>query len=136
MTRTRTGSAAGEAWMLMHRLMSSERQRFMAIAAEFDLSPGQAAALQRLEPGEPVAMGRLAAALRCDNSNVTGLVDRLEERGLVERQTGERDRRVKQLAVTERGAAVREQLRKRMWEAPGALGSLSAGDQRTLRDIL
>ena len=122
--------------MLMQRLMLSERQRFVAIAAEFDLSPGQAAALQRLDPAEPVPMGQLAAALRCDNSNVTGLVDRLEEHGLVERQTGAHDRRVKQLAVTERGAAVRDQLRDRLYAAPGALASLPREDQRTLRDIL
>ena len=40
-------------------------------------------------------MRHLASLLKCDPSNVTFLVDRLEERGLVERQTDPADRRVK-----------------------------------------
>ena len=31
-------------------------------------------------------MSELAEAMRCDNSNVTGIADRLEDRGLVERR--------------------------------------------------
>ena len=40
-------------------------------------------------------MSALAHALHCDNSNVTGIVDRLEAAGLVERRAAEHDRRVK-----------------------------------------
>ena len=45
-------------------------------------------------------MSELANALFCDNSNVTGIVDRLEERGLVRREAAEGDRRVKLLVLT------------------------------------
>jgi DNA-binding MarR family transcriptional regulator len=89
-----------------------------------------------LDPGRPVPMSELADALHCDNSNVTGIVDRLEDRGLVERRSATHDRRVKMLAVTPRGAEVRERLAERLEQAPAPLARLSPEDQRTLRDIM
>ena len=133
---TRRASPASEAWGLMFELMHVSKQRFMAIASEFDLSPPQVMALRHLDPDEPKPMSELALALRCDNSNVTGIVDRLEDRGLVERRPGEHDRRVKMLRITERGAEVRGRLAARLDEPPEPLARLSLEDQRTLRDIM
>ena len=81
----------------MFELIHLSKRRFMAIASEFELSPPQVMALRQLDPDEPKPMSELALALRCDNSNVTGIVDRLEDRGLVERRPAEHDRRVKML---------------------------------------
>ena len=133
---TRRASPASEAWALMFELMHVSKQRFMAIASEFDLSPPQVMALRHLDPNEPKPMSELALALRCDNSNVTGIVDRLEDRGLVERRAAEHDRRVKMLKITERGADVRARLAARLEEPPEPLAHLSIEDQRTLRDIM
>jgi DNA-binding MarR family transcriptional regulator len=120
----------------MFELLHVSKQRFVAIASEFDLSPPQVMALRHLDPAEPKPMSELALALRCDNSNVTGLVDRLEDRGLVERRAAEHDRRVKMLRITERGADVRDRLAARLDEPPEPLASLSIEDQRALRDIM
>jgi DNA-binding MarR family transcriptional regulator len=133
---TRRASPASEAWALIFELLHLSKKRFMAIASEFELSPPQVMALRHLDPDEPKPMSELAAALRCDNSNVTGIVDRLEDRGLVERHPGERDRRVKMLRITERGAQVRTQLSARLEEPPEALAGLATEDQRALRDIM
>ena len=133
---TRRASPASEAWALMFELMHVSKQRFMAIASEFDLSPPQVMALRHLDPAEPKPMSELAMALRCDNSNVTGIVDRLEDRGLVERRAAEHDRRVKMLTITERGLDVRSRLTARLDEPPEPLAGLSVEDQRTLRDIM
>lgn len=133
---TTRDTPAAEAWGLLQRLMVGQKARVHAIASEFDLAPAQVHALHVLEPGCPCAMSKLAQALRCDNSNVTGIVDRLEARGLVERRPGERDRRVKMLAVTPAGEAVRERLAERLREPPEALAGLDEADARTLRDIL
>jgi DNA-binding MarR family transcriptional regulator len=120
----------------MFELMHVSKQRFMAIASEFELSPPQVMALRHLDPAEPKPMSELAAALHCDNSNVTGIVDRLEDRGLVERRPADHDRRVKMLLITERGADIRARLSARLDEPPEPLARLSAEDQRTLRDIM
>jgi DNA-binding MarR family transcriptional regulator len=92
--------------------------------------------LRLLEPGTAVPMGRLAGGLGCDASNITGVVDRLEARGLVERRAAERDRRVKVLVVTERGLDLRRRLLVRMAEPPEPIRRLSPADQRALSQIL
>jgi MarR family transcriptional regulator, organic hydroperoxide resistance regulator len=126
---------AGEAWALMARLLFRHgKPRFPAIAHELDLHPGQAVALRLLD--EPRPMGEMAEAMHCDNSNITGIVDRLEERGLVERRAAEHDRRVKLIALTSAGEQLREQLNLRMADPPEPLKRLSEKDQRALREIL
>jgi MarR family transcriptional regulator, organic hydroperoxide resistance regulator len=134
-TRPRASPAA-EAWGLIFELMHLSKRRFMAIASEFELSPPQVMALRQLDPDEPKPMSELALALRCDNSNVTGIVDRLEDRGLVERRAAAHDRRVKMLSITPRGAEVRAALSARLDEPPEQLAGLSLEDQRALRDIM
>jgi DNA-binding MarR family transcriptional regulator len=129
-------SPASEAWALMFELIHLSKRRFMAIASEFELSPPQVMALRQLDPDEPKPMSELALALRCDNSNVTGIVDRLEERGLVTREAAEGDRRVKLLVLTAEGERMRVEITKRMAEPPPPISALSEKDQRTLRDIL
>jgi MarR family transcriptional regulator, organic hydroperoxide resistance regulator len=129
-------SPASEAWRLMHQLFRGHRGSFLATASEFGLSPPQVIALQILEPGKPVAMSALASSIGCDNSNVTGIIDRLEDRGLVERRGAAHDRRVKMLVVTDAGAEVRSQVLARLYEPPPALAALPAADQRALRDLL
>ena len=136
MTNLATSSPAAEAWALMQRLFGPQRKRFMALAAEYELSPPQLGALKALDPEHPVAMSELAGILGCDNSNVTGIVDRLEYRGLVERRPADHDRRVKLLALTEDGRALRAAIGDRLHAPPSELAGLSAADQRALRDIL
>ena len=126
---------AGEAWALLARIMFTEgKPRFPTIAGELDLSAAQAIVLRLLS--EPRPMGELATAMHCDNSNITGIVDRLEERGLVERQPAAYDRRVKLIATTDAGVALRDELNKRLAEPPEAIANLSAADQRALLAIL
>jgi DNA-binding MarR family transcriptional regulator len=81
-------------------------------------------------------MGKLAEALACDASNVTGLIDRLESRGLVRRVSAEEDRRVKALALTPAGARLRSTVLDRMNEPSSRLDRLSANQQRALVKIL
>ena len=96
----------------------------------------QVTVLRLLEPGSPLSMRTVATRLCCDASNVTGIVDRLEERGLVARQASPKDRRLKMLVVTESGVVLRSQLLERLAEAPEPIQRLSETDQRRLRDIL
>lgn len=136
MSEVETRSPAAEAWALMLDLLGSHRATFAAAAAEQSLTPQQAWALRRLDPRQPIPMSDLAEILGCDASNVTGIVDRLEARGLLERRPHPGDRRVKNVAVTRQGEAVRAELLRAMHTPPPALASLSPADQRRLRDVL
>jgi DNA-binding MarR family transcriptional regulator len=126
---------ASEAWALIARLFAPKgKPRFVQIAHELGLAPQQAGALKALV--EPVPMGDLAAALHCDSSNITGIVDRLEERGLVRREPAPGDRRVKMLVLTASGERLRQEITRRFTEPPAQLAALSQRDQKVLRDIL
>ena len=124
------------AWDLLIQLLLSQRGQLPVLAAALELSPAQCHVLYVIEPGKPVPMKQLAASLSCDASNVTGLVDRLESRGLIRRQPGRQDRRVKELDLTPTGARLRAELVARMSTPPAAIGRLSARDQRELERIL
>lgn len=106
-----------------------------AAAGAHGLSGAQARLLA-LVVTEPRPMSRLATGLRCEPSNVTGLVDRLESRGLVERRTDPQDRRVKLIAPTEAGS----ELSARVWAdlnfAAEPLRGLEQPERILLRDLL
>jgi DNA-binding MarR family transcriptional regulator len=136
-TRSPATGTAREVWELLLELSRTQfREHLNAAIAAFDLSPPQAHALQVLEPGNPVPMRDLAATLKCDASNITGIVDRLEARGLVERRSAPGDRRVKVLVVTVDGAAVRARQVEQLYEVPAAIARLSSAEQRTLLELL
>jgi DNA-binding MarR family transcriptional regulator len=69
-------------------------------------------------------MGSLACALACAKGTVTGIVDRLEKRGLVERRPDVADRRVKVLALTVAGVRVRAEVERRLAAPPAGLADL------------
>ena len=128
--------ATCEAWQLLVRFSFAQRAHLPALAADLELSPAQCHLLNLIEPDRPMPMGELASELSCDASNVTGLVDRLESRGLLQRTPSAADRRVKVLSLTPLGARVRAALLDRMSSSPPTLQRLSAADQRALARIL
>ena len=127
---------ACRAWQLLMRFFFVQRGHLPAWGARFGLSPVQCHVLHLIEPGQPMPMIRLAEALSCDASNVTGLVDRLESRGLVQRRASPEDRRVKVLDLTATGSRLRAQLLKRMTGRPLPLSRLSVQEQRALVTLL
>jgi DNA-binding MarR family transcriptional regulator len=127
---------AADPWALLLRLFFAQRANLPPLAAELELSPAQCHVLHLIEPDRPVAMGQLAETLACDASNVTGLVDRLESRGLVRRRPSEDDRRVKVLVLTASGSRLRALLLDRMTAPPATLRRLSLREQRALVRIL
>ena len=131
-----TGPHACDAWQLLIQLFFAQRANLPPLAAELQLSPAQCHVLHLLEPDRPLPMGRLARTLACDASNVTGLVDRLESRGLVRRRASPEDRRVKVLILTPTGARLRTLLVERMATPPPALERLTIREQQALARIL
>lgn len=127
---------ADEAWRLLTSVMMVRKEEFPALAASVGLNPGAMHALLQLDPDEPQSMSSLAGAWKCDASNVTWLVDRLEEHGLAERRAHPTDRRVRAVALTRKGAKIRSQVEARMYEAPEILRELSARDLEVLTKVL
>src|ERR1051326_8801603 len=125
-----------EAWQLLVHFFFTQRATLPPLAAELQLSPAQCHVLHLIEPGRPIPMGQLAERLACDASNVTGLVNRLESRGLVRRHASAEDRRVKVLDLTASGSRLRTLLVDRMTTPPAALRRLSVREQQTLVRIL
>lgn len=101
-----------------------------------DLTGPLASLLWLLDPaGEAPAMREVADQLCCDPSSLTFLVDRLSERGLLERQVDPHNRRIKRLVVTTRGAEVRRKLIDATIDRT-SLAKLPASDQKRLLALL
>ena len=123
-------------WALLVRLFFAQRANLPSVATGLGLSPAQCHLLHLIEPERPLPMGQLASTLACDKSNVTGLVDRLESRGLVSRRPSAEDRRVKVLVLTPTGVRIRALLLERITTPPAALERLSPRELRELVRIL
>src|SRR3954464_13001190 len=104
-------------------------------AAEHALTGAQARLLSLLSL-EPLPMRKLARKLKCEPSNVTGIVDRLESRGLVKRRPDPTDRRVKVAAATDEGRRIARELREGLRFAREPLAGLSEEQRLSLRDLL
>jgi DNA-binding MarR family transcriptional regulator len=98
-----------------------------------DLTVRQALALWQLH--EPLKMSDLAIRLGCDQSNATGLVDRLERHGYLLRVADPQDRRVRRVELSEAGKRLRTQLSEAL-EAASPLESLDINDLETLLTLL
>lgn len=128
--------AGREAWELLFHLLPAIRGDMLAVWTDLDLTPAQGRLLQYLDPKRPVPMSELADVHCCDASNITGLVDKLETRGLIERTASPTDRRVKMIAVTRAGAVLQARLLVRIGQPPPFIAALSPTEQETLRDLL
>jgi DNA-binding MarR family transcriptional regulator len=104
-------------------------------AGDHSLTGAQARLLSLLSL-EPLPMRKLAQKLKCEPSNVTGIVDRLETRGLVERRPDPADRRVKLAAATDEGRQVARSLRESLRFAREPLAGLSDDERSALRGLL
>jgi MarR family transcriptional regulator, organic hydroperoxide resistance regulator len=127
---------ACRAWQLLMKFYFVQRRHLPEWADPLGLSHVQCQVLHLIEPGRPLPMSRLADVLSCDASNVTGLVDRLEARGLLERRPAPDDRRVKVLALTPTGARLRDEMLRHMTGQRLPLSSLSADERRALVAML
>jgi len=120
---------------LLYAVMRSMKGHIIAEAAAAQLTPQQIFMLHLLTE-HPISMSALAEKLHCDASNVTGLADRLESRGLVERGPHPSDRRVKQLTLTAEGSDLIRTLNSRIWRNSPVGTALDEADQLQLRDLL
>ncbi|MFP3986502.1 MarR family transcriptional regulator [Streptomyces sp. E11-3] len=108
---------------------------FTVAAATENLTASQGKVLTVLRRG-PAAMRALADTMTCDASNMTGIVDRLEKRGLVSREASASDRRVKNVVLTAEGERVADAIRTKMRATRDGLDKLSDQDRDRLYTLL
>ncbi|MER6343884.1 MarR family winged helix-turn-helix transcriptional regulator [Streptomyces sp. NPDC001595] len=120
---------------LIGAVVARYHEEFEEAAAGHALTAAQAKLLALLSL-DPLPMRKLAHKLKCEPSNVTGIVDRLEARGLVERRPDPADRRVKVAAVTDEGRRVARNMRDSLHFAREPLAALGEQERLALRDLL
>ncbi|MEV7191308.1 MarR family transcriptional regulator [Streptomyces sp. NPDC093510] len=131
----RTDPLTLEVVELIGTVVARYHEEYEEAAAEHALTGAQARVLGLLSL-EPMPMRRIAQKLKCEPSNITGIIDRLEARGLVERRPDATDRRVKLAAPTAKGDEVARRLRDSLNFAREPLAELSREERLSLRGLL
>ncbi|GHE30920.1 MarR family transcriptional regulator [Streptomyces hydrogenans] len=108
---------------------------FIVAAASENLTASQGKALTVLRRG-PAAMRSLAETMACDASNVTGIIDRLEQRGLVRREPDAFDRRVKNVILTAEGEHLTDAIRAKMRTTKEGIERLDEQERDSLYTLL
>jgi DNA-binding MarR family transcriptional regulator len=105
-----TDVLARRVWSAMFDLLLRSAPKRSDSLARRGLTPNDARAIFSLDAGSGRSMRALAEEWRCDPSNATWMVDRLEQLGLARRRALSDDRRVKLVALTRKGVRTRAAL--------------------------
>ncbi|HUB93263.1 MAG TPA: MarR family winged helix-turn-helix transcriptional regulator [Verrucomicrobiae bacterium] len=101
-------------YLALLEFLMAAKQQIVAIGSEFGLSSIQTATLLLLDDTRPRPMKSLCTLYHCDASNITGIIDGLEKRGLVSRQNDARDRRIKVIQLETTGKQLQQTIIERL----------------------
>jgi DNA-binding MarR family transcriptional regulator len=128
-----TRSVAADLLDELGPIIAGERAAFAHRCHDRSISMTHLLLMTLLETHGPLPMSRVAELLGCGLPTATGIVSRMEERGLVERQHDNEDRRVVTLRLSEEGAAeIRELQLSRRERMATALTHLSGPERKQL----
>jgi DNA-binding MarR family transcriptional regulator len=118
-------------------LYAESRRVTKTQAREHGLTGPQISALKILEAMGDLSLTELSGKMSARNSTITGIVDRMERDGLVQRERSQSDRRVVLIRPTEKGREVAKAVPVSAMEIfATALRGLETEDRRELRRIL
>src|ERR1700688_1321093 len=126
----------GEVVGLWFEMQARLESHFTDLAAQHKLTAVQAKVLLLVQPDGAMTMRAIAGQLQYDASNLTGVVDRLEEMGAVRRQPHPSDRRAKGVVLTADGQRMRRAFWDRLVSNTGPLGRLNDRELVSLRRLL
>jgi DNA-binding MarR family transcriptional regulator len=110
---------------------------FLQEAEATGLTPVQYAALQGVANQPGIDQRSLAGAVGLDTSTIASVIDRLEARGLLARRLSPDDKRLRLIALTEKGESVLAQVLPAMRRAQDRiLAPLNQGDRATFMRLL
>lgn len=101
-------------YLSLLEFLLTAKQHIIAIGAEFGLTNIQAITLLLLDDAQPRPMKNFCMLYRCDASNVTGIIDGLEKKGLVSRQNDPADRRIKVIQLETPGKKLQQAILERL----------------------
>lgn len=126
----------GEVVGLWFEMQARLEAHFTELAAQYKLSAVQAKVLLLLQPEGAMTMRAVAGQLQYDASNLTGVVDRLEDMGAVRRQPHPSDRRAKGVLLTAEGQRIRRAFWEKLTGNTGPMGKLNDRELVSLRRLL
>lgn len=135
-TAKTTHARARRVWQLLFDFLISTAPHRTNVLGRFGLTPNDSRALSALSQEEGRTMRSLADEWRCDASNATWIVDRLERAGLAVRRSKPNDRRVKLVLLTPKGARMRREVMEAFYSPPPELLALGTADLTALERLL
>ena len=143
-TRTTTETAASEAqatalklWVVLARALTSVQAHLQESVTRHDLTLTEFAILEVLYHKGPLLLGEVQRRILVSSGGVTYLVDRLTQKGLVERRDCPQDRRARYAALTPAGSALIERIFPEHAACiEKATSGLDTEQQRTAIDLL
>ena len=112
-------------------------RRISEVVSEEGLTQPQFQALRIVAKSGGTSMREISAQLLVTPANVTGIIDRLESRGLMTRGAHRKDRRTTIIELTPAGNALQQRVATKYSEfMRKALQVLSRDEQAALRDLL
>ncbi|NPV26518.1 MAG: MarR family transcriptional regulator [Firmicutes bacterium] len=122
---------------LLTKVQQSVHQLFKAELEPYGVTPGQYAILKCLWDNNGQSVKQLAERLSLDSSTITSVLDRLEQKGLIERHPDLHDRRALQVIITDKGRSLEEPLTQAIIEAnKKAMKLLGDAEGRRLKQLL
>jgi DNA-binding MarR family transcriptional regulator len=94
----------------IRRLIRAVSIDSVKMSRQYSLTAPQSGVLRSLSRGEPLSSASLSRELCVTPSNITGIIDRLEKKGLVQRSRMQDDRRVTLIQLTELGSQLSRDL--------------------------
>lgn len=133
----KASTLTNEFYFALFGFMHQAKLNLLSIATELDLTGAQAFSLLHMDTAQPRSMKSYCQTYNLDAGNLTGIIDGLEEKGLVIREQDPNDRRIKTIRILPKGLRLRSELMDRVIGISGNLfDPLSAEDQAKFASLI
>lgn len=125
----------------IHFLMATAQNKistnYQARLTPYDITPSQVGVLSAMEWKDNVSPKQIAEALHLESSTVSGILDRMQKKGLINRVVNAENRREVQVVLTPKARALREDMSRVAWELDAAvLGEYTPEEEAAFKKIL
>lgn len=126
----KTSQFTTDFYFALFGFMHQAKLKLLTVATELDLTAAQAFSLLHMDADHPRSMKTYCQSYNLDAGNLTGIVDGLEEKGLVIREQDPNDRRIKTIRILPKGLKLRAELMNRVMEISGDLFTPLSKDEQ------